>query len=472
MMTLRSLWLIAMLALATSVVAQDLPAVLSEEEFLELVFEHHPLSVRADLQRERAEAVMLTARGYFDPKIYGDLSQKYFQGTRYYSVIEGGVKVPTWFGVELNAAYERNDGYYLNPEHNVPESGLYAAGLTASLGQGLMFDERRAELRRAQVYRQATVAERQILLNDLLYSAGTTYWEWAGAAAALEVYEDAVDAAQQRYDAVLAEALTGNRPAIDTLEARILVQNRQLSRESALLDLANARARMNAFLWIDGVVPVELEISTLPRPADEVAVAAFVPAPQPSVDNPLLTRTRLKIADLEIDERLQREYLKPQVDVKYNALLAGGVDDPIQELSGNNYKWGVTLRQPLLLRKERGKLALTRVKLSETQLELSDKIADIDAKIISATNEVNATADQYSLAVRNADDYSRLLEGERTLFRGGESSLFLVNNREVSFIDAQLKQVELMVKHRKARLARNFAVGRIPVAGDAALPSE
>ncbi|PPK88931.1 outer membrane protein TolC [Neolewinella xylanilytica] len=451
--------------------SQDLPVVLTEDAFLLLVAEHHPLAVRADLQRARAEAVMRTARGNFDPKLYGDLSQKYFQGTQYYSVIEGGVKVPTWFGIELNAAYERNDGYYLNPEHNVPSSGLYAAGLTASLGQGLLFDERRAELQRARVYQQATVAERQILLNDLIYSAGTVYWNWAGALAALEVYTDALDVARQRYEAVAAEARTGNRPAIDTLEARILVQNRQLGRETALLDLANARARINAYLWIDGVVPVELEADTRALPPDEVIVAPIFAADL-NGENPLLARTRLKISDLEIDERLQREYLKPRVDVKYNALLAGGANDPLEEITNNNYKWGVTFSQPLLLRKERGKLALTRVKLSETQLELSDKIADIDAKIAAATNEVIATAEQYDLAVRNAEDYGVLLAGERTLFRGGESSLFLVNTREVSYIDAQLKRVELMVKHRKARLARSYAAGQMPAALDAVVPSE
>ena len=451
--------------------AQDVPVVLTEDLFLDLVIEHHPLSVRADLQRDRAEAVLRTARGNFDPKLYGDLNQKYFSGTRYYSVIEGGVKIPTWFGVELNAAYERNDGYYLNPEHTVPESGLYAAGLTASLGQGLLFDERRAELQRARVYRQSTVAERQILLNDLIYSAGKVYWDWAGAVAALRVYDEAVGAARQRFEAVSTEAELGNRPAIDTLEARILVQNRLLSRETAQLDLANARARLNAFLWLDGVVPVELEETTLPPPPMEVVVAPVLPfAGLP--DNPKLTQTRLKIADLEIDERLQQEYLKPRVDVKYNALLAGGADDPVQELSSNNYKWGVTFSQPLLLRKERGKLALTRIKLSETQLYLSDQTADVEAQVIAYTNEANITAEQFTLAVQNAADYGQLLEGERTLFRGGESSLFLVNSREVSFIDAQLKQVELMVKHRKARLARYYAAGQLALEQGAVAPSE
>ena len=463
-----------LLLLPALVRTQDLGPVLTEDDFLDLVATHHPLAVRAALQRDRAAAFLRQARGGFDPKVYGDLGQKYFKGTNYYSHMEGGVKIPTWFGVELNAAYERNDGTYLNPELTVPEQGLYAAGLTVSLGQGLFFDERRAELQRAQIYQRATVAERQVLLNELLYEAGSAYWEWAGAQAAVGIYGDAVQLARDRYQAVVAGASLGDRPAIDTLEARIQVQSRQLSLETAQLDLANAAARLNALLWLDGVIPVELNENTLPPPPETVTVAVLPPV-QTDFSNPELLRTQFKLDQLEVDERLQREFLKPRLDVKYNALLAGSVDEPIFEgYSSNNYKWGVTFSQPLLLRKERAKLQLTRIKLSETQFELTDKSALLAAKVQQAENEANVTVSQFALAGQNASDYAQLLSGEQELFRAGESSLFLVNSREVKYIDARVKEVELLVKHRKARLARAFATGemartRVP---DAALPTD
>ncbi len=465
------LLILGLICLTCPAWGQQLPTVLTEESFLRLVDEHHPLAVRAELQRDRAEAVLRSARGNFDPKVYGGMDQKYFQGTRYYSLIEGGVKVPTWFGIELNAAYERNEGFYLNPEQSVPETGLYAAGLTVSLGQGLLFDERRAELQRAQIYRRSTLAERQVLLNDLVYAAGAAYWEWAGAFAAVSIFDEAVAAATRRYVAVVSGAELGDRPAIDTLEARILLQNRELSRETALLDLANATARINAFLWLDGVVPVELETTTVPKPLPEVVVAPVLDSIT-SIDNPELTRMRLELETLDVDQRLQREYLKPTVDVKYNALLSGGADSPFDNLNSNNYKWGVTFAQPLLLRKERGKLQLTRIKMSETRLKLSDKIAGLAVKLATAENEANITASQYALASQIADDYAVLLAGERELFSAGESSLFLVNTREVSYIEARIKQVELLMKHRKARLARSYAAGRISLGIRVGVPSE
>lgn len=458
--------LLAFLAPATAP-AQDnrdprmaLPTVLEETTFLALVRTHHPLAVRAELQRDRARALLQQARGGFDPKLYGDFDQKYFKGTQYYSTLEGGVKVPTWFGVELQASYERNDGVFLNEEQTVPEQGLYAAGLSVSLGRGLLFDERRAELRRARVFQDLTEAEREVELNNLLYDAGSAYWEWAEAGNVVEIYVNAVELAEERYEATLSRAALGDLPSIDTLEARIQLQNRELSLATAQLDLANAEANLNAYLWLDGVVPVELEPTTVPPEVEEVFVAPVLLGNQIFI-NPEIVRTRLKLAELEIDERLQREQLKPRVDVKYNALLAGGTAQPLEGVSSNNYKWGVTFDQPILLRKERGKLQLIRIKQSQTQLELSDKIALLEAKVEQALNEANITVNQYLLAERNADDYSVLLDGERELFRAGESSLFLVNSREVKYIEALIKQVETLVKHRKARLAYAYYEGRI-----------
>jgi hypothetical protein len=44
------------------------------------------------------------------------------------------------------------------------------------------------------------------------------------------------------------------------------------------------------------------------------------------------------------------------------------------------------------------------------------------------------------------EDSEQLLQGERSLFDAGESSLFLINMREQYFIQAQLKGIEILHK--------------------------
>jgi outer membrane protein TolC len=57
-------------------------------------------------------------------------------------------------------------------------------------------------------------------------------------------------------------------------------------------------------------------------------------------------------------------------------------------------------------------------------------------------------------------DYDRLLKAEERKFSFGESSLFLINSRERSLIDARLKSNEVQNKYlmAKAKLFRALAI--------------
>jgi hypothetical protein len=73
--------------------------------FMEMVRDNHPLAIRAGLAVTGAEAGLLEARGGFDPVAGIDHSQKIFKGTKYYRILNGGVRVPTWYGIEFDEYY-------------------------------------------------------------------------------------------------------------------------------------------------------------------------------------------------------------------------------------------------------------------------------------------------------------------------------------------------------------------------------
>ena len=51
---------------------------LTEDAFLSLVKQNHPLIKISDIQPKYGSAYLLKAKGGFDPKIEGTLNQKYF----------------------------------------------------------------------------------------------------------------------------------------------------------------------------------------------------------------------------------------------------------------------------------------------------------------------------------------------------------------------------------------------------------
>lgn len=433
--------------------------------FMELVKANHPVAVQAELQLAKGDAYVLKARGAFDPKAFFDASQKQFNDQNYYRLLDGGLKVPTWFGVQLQGGYEQNQGVYLNPESNTANNGLWYAGIAVPVGQGLFIDQRRADLRQAQVYQDRTKADRQAILNQLLYEAGVIYWQWYQSYEVLRVYQDALDLARQRFNAVKQGASLGDRPDIDTLEAGIQVQNRQLALQQARLDFQNASAQLSVYLWAEGTVPLEVSPNTTPTPIERNALRVdnrfYVEMDSLIEIHPELQQSRYKVTGMEVDQRWKREQLKPELNLKYNAITEPLNGDLLASYSPNNYTWGIEFNMPILLRKERADLRITNIQINEAELDIQNKRQAIRFKAQAALNEWEVTGQQIDLYRKTVADYNGLLQGERQLFGTGESSLFMVNRRELGYINAQLKLIELVAKNRKAELSTHYVFGQL-----------
>ena len=144
-------WLLA----STSLMAQESQR-LSFEDYMQWVQDYHPVAIQADLNLRLGQMEVRKARGGFDPMVYGNLDKKEFNQSTYFEKREAGLVVPTWMGVELMSSFEQNNGAFLNSESAVPTNGLFSAGAAVNLGQGLILDDRRATLQKAQLYEQAT----------------------------------------------------------------------------------------------------------------------------------------------------------------------------------------------------------------------------------------------------------------------------------------------------------------------------
>ena len=66
----------------------------------------------------------MMARGGFDPKIEVDFNKKQFKDKEYYSILNSSFKIPTWYGIEIKAGFDNNEGIYLNPENTVPNQRI------------------------------------------------------------------------------------------------------------------------------------------------------------------------------------------------------------------------------------------------------------------------------------------------------------------------------------------------------------
>ena len=450
--------------LVTSLGAQDSIQKLGFSDYMTIVKNNHPLAKQANLKKEFAAAELMRSRGGFDPMAYGDVNQKYFSDEQYYSLIDAGLKVPTWFGIELYSGFEQGEGNYINPQRSTPNNGLVYGGVSVSVGRGLFIDERRAELKKAKIYTDFTKEERRILINELMLQASKVYWQWYASAQKVEVFDQAVTLAEIRFEGMKSSASVGESPSIDTLEALIQLQNRQILYQEAILDYNNAKEALNVYLWDENEVPLEISERIQPPSNEELLSKINIIEQTDYLDSlilnhPQLVKGKLYIDQLEVERRLKAEQLKPQVDLKYNAInepLKGNIMDGY---SINNYRWGLTFSMPLFLRESRGELKRTKLIIQDQKLGLDNLQAKIKYGVNTSINTWRTSQSQLEVYNQTVNNVERLVEGEQQKFDTGESSLFLVNQREMRFINAQIGFIEMMAKNQHAFMEVQYSLG-------------
>ncbi|MGY3792537.1 TolC family protein [uncultured Aquimarina sp.] len=440
------------------------PLILNFQEYLGFVKKHHPIAKQAELTISVGEANLLKSRGGFDPKIEVDYDRKDFKGSEYYDLLNATFKVPTWYGIELKANFEQNEGIFLNPERTVPDEGLYSAGISVPIAQGLLINERMAALKKARLFRDQTKADRDILVNEILYNASLAYFNWLEAYNEKEIYQNFLINAQTRFEGIKKSALAGDKAIIDTVEAKITVQNRQLSLEQSKVKLMKSSLELSNFLWIGNNIPIELQPNVIPDNDVDAVIDQTLQIQQAMIsevdleNHPKLRSLNYKIEGLEVDRKLKANKLLPKINLEYNFLTPS--PEVANSFNNADYKGGVTFEFPLFLRKERGAVKLAKYKIQDSQYELASVQLQIENKVNAITNELDSFTTQNQLIADIVNDYTTLLRAEERKFSFGESSVFLINSRESKLIDAELKRNKLQNKYfsTKAKLFKNLAV--------------
>ncbi|WP_412561537.1 TolC family protein [Winogradskyella sp. MIT101101] len=443
---------------------EELSNVLRFDEYLGYVKKFHPIVKQAELVIDESQAKLMKSRGAFDPRLEVDYDRKKFKNTEYFDRLNGMFKIPTWFGVELKATFEENTGDFLNPQAFVPEDGLYSAGVSVPLGQGLLINNRMAALKQAKLFREQAKADRDIYVNKILYEASLVYFKWLQAYNELQLFENFLVNAQQRYQGVLKGVEVGENAEIDATEARIAVNNRKLGLEQSRVKLMKTALELSNFLWLENNVPVELQPNVVPDVDTEPIVDATFNIDQLRSEetiiesHPKMVSLDYKLQSLEVDTRLKANKLLPRIDVQYNFITE--TPEVARTLNTADYKGGFNISFPLFLRKERGDLKLARIKQNDTEFEIDATRINLKNKINALKQELQSYVVQNEITQQMVSDYQRMLQAEERKFQLGESSLFLVNSRESKLIDGQLKAIEIQNKFfsTKAKLFNSLAV--------------
>jgi outer membrane protein TolC len=438
---------LAFLFFGLSVRAQEkVSKELTYTEFLGYVQKYHPLVKNANLEINKAQANLMMARGGFDPKIEVDFSKKQFKDKEYYSILNSSFKIPTWYGIEIKAGFDNNEGVYLNPQNTLPNQGLTSLGVSVPLGQGLFINQRMADVRKAKMQMQLSQAERKLQAIVVLHDASLAYFNWKKNYNEVALYKEYNNNAQIRFKGIQSLIKQGDKPSIDSVEAGIIVKNRKLNLEDSNLKLAKAKLELATFLWLEDNIPLELSDELFPELQLEFTIQEslktndLLSSDFSITNHPKINALQSKIDMLNVERKLKANMLLPKIDVGYSYISEPSYIDNYQF---KDYKVGLDFYFPLFLRKERGSLKLAKYKVQESEFILDLEKVQLTNKITAQKMEIESLLKQKELIKDVVQDNIIMLSSEERLFSFGESSLFLINTRENNLVSSQLSKIAL-----------------------------
>ncbi|AXE16539.1 hypothetical protein DR864_01750 [Runella rosea] len=465
----KTIIIILLIVMNTALWAQtDTAKVFSYRDFYDLVLKNHPVLRQANSLSGQAKAELLMAKGGFDPKLDINFDRKYFENKAYFNFWDNQLKVPLyWGGMDIKAGFERNVGDVLGTDIRTPLDGVSYVGINVPILQRFVIDERRATLQNARIFQNIAEAERVKMINKLILTAAKEYWEWYFSYRNQLLIKEFYELAAQRFQLVSKRVMQGDLPAIDTADAQVTLLDRRVMFEQATVELQNARLKLSNHLWDANGSPLELPETAVPQLSagqviDVTTLANLLETAR--LRHPEIQKLDLKAQQLNVDERLGREMLKPRFDIGLSSLnyahrFITGSKIPDAGAFPAFYKINVDFSLPLLFRKERGKLEIIRVKQFQNTLETQQLRREINNEVQAAYNDVKNLEGQIIQQQIAVQRQAQVLRAEEQRFSIGESQLFLVNQRESKLNELKVKLESMKAKYEKAKATLLFAAG-------------
>ena len=429
---------------------------LSLEGFLARVRATHPLAQQALEQRRQVAQDLRVARGGFDPSVSATWDLKRFNGIGYFDEFDARLTVPTPWGLDFKAGWELAAGEIINPERKTPGQGLFSAGVSLPIGPRLVTDERRTALRQAELADQGADADRDLAIARLLQGAARDWGSWWEGEARLRIAEEGVALAAFRLDAVRKRVIAGAGAAIDSVEALAEWERRRVLAIDARAARDAARLVVTGYLWGAQGEPIPLPTTSAPA---EMRLAVSRLTLAGAIDrHPAVQQAQVRWLQADAQRRLALVSVIPSANVEVAGLGAGRELGAL-DLSGEDYKAGVSARLPLLARREFGRLRSTEARAAQLRWERDRIRRDVALTVDRAAVELRGIEGQLEGQRRVIAGTEILLVAEQRRFETGASSLLIVNLRERALLDERLRLAQLEGRRAAALGALVVALG-------------
>lgn len=157
---------------------------------------------------------------------------------------------------------------------------------------------------------------------------------------------------------------------------------------------------------------------------------------------PELKRIALEREQAKVELKLAENMILPAMD----AYLTQGADTGPQGI-GPVVRAGMAVSLPLRQRTAKGQAQAARLKIQKLTLDEKAERLRIQAEVDDTVSAINTSYERWNATLLEVQKAKQVEEGERLRFAAGDSTLFLVNQRERMRAEAQMRLAEVHVDY-------------------------
>jgi len=428
---------------------------LTLEDLLKSVAKSYPLLLAAEQERAIAEAELLGAQGGFDTTLR---SWSEFAPTgryihrRYDLVLEQPTQL---WGSSFYSGYRQGSGTFApyDGKQATLSDGEWRSGFRLPLWRNGPTDRRRANVQIAEMGQGVAGASIEFQRLAIVRSATRRYWEWVAAGNRYRVTRSLLETAETRNGAIAEAVRLGQFPPIDlTDNARAVLERRsQLVAAERLVQQTSIELSLfHRDLAGNTVIPNAKQLPpAFPEPEflneDSVAKDSSLALSR----RPELLRLSAQIAQARVERRLAANQRQPAIDLLFGFSQDVGSGSPT--ISRKESEAGFAFDFPLQRRAAIGKMQAEDAKLERLTRQEQFARDRIVAEIQDAVSAVRTAYQRLGLAREELKAARQLEEAERTKLDLGDSTLFVLNLRELTTADTAIREVLALLDYHLAR---------------------
>ncbi|TRD11972.1 TolC family protein [Erythrobacter insulae] len=423
-------------------------------------------SILESFEREAAaRSDQLSADGAFDLILKAEAYDR-VTGTFSGGFAEVGASQPLRpLGAEVYGSYRISDGRFPIYEnfYNTNQAGELKVGALFSLLRDRRIDKRRFAIEDTRI--AASQASLDVLLVQLKvqHDALKAYWYWLAAGREIGVYEELLEIAQARTIGLTREVRAGAKPRIALTENEQNVIRRKTLLTEAQRNFTNASNSLSYFLRDSAGRMITPTREQLPDTSTLEALPDMQSLLSQEVSDVMDNRPELQNFRLAMERatnkiELRRNDLQPKLEVGVELSRDfGAVGDGGSTFDSTDTVVGVKFTVPLQRREARGRLQRAEAELREMELREQRVSDQIEVELGNILTNLNASLDLADLAGQEVEQASAMVAAERKRFSLGAGDFFLVNLREESAADAQVRAIRADLKGRLAAASYSAA---------------